>query len=397
MNNQNIFTNSLKKALLFCTILALATGSAYAGKGGKNGGGTSTGGDGGTTTTTECPVAATATGSVSGEAYSIDVDVSLLTESLNVDVGPFPHATLPAAGGFDAEHIAKVDVLDLVKSNTLVDLTLGGVGPSKAGSNSVSFVENLDILNGLVTADALTSACYSYADGAHAASGAEGDLLNLTIAGQSIDFDPTITKTVDLVNHLLGLLPVKVGEVVLNEKISSGDSTHSSAITHNLIHVKLFGEPLGGLLSHLGLGDLLDNVIDGDIVITSTHCDVDFDLDGGNTTLPPAEYGGFITGGGFIPGESGGKATFGFNARDGKGQIQYIDHSNGLKIHGKTVSSFSISGNCATFSGNTKEGQAYEVTACDNGEPGGGADTFSISVDGYSNGATLTHGNIQLH
>lgn len=404
MNKKIISSNSLKRAMLFCALLSLSTGVSYAGKGGKtSGGGGATGGDSGSTTTTsQCPVPPTATGSVSGEAYSIDIDVSLLSESLSVDVGPIPHAILPPTGGFVIEQAVNIDALDLVHSDTLVNVTTGGVGPAKAGSNSVSVIENLNVLNGLITANALSSVCYSaaYRDANGqdiAISGATGDLLNLTIAGKSIDFDPALTKTVDLVNHLLGILPVKVGEVILNEKIPSGDGANVSAITHNLIHVKLFGEPLGGLL---GLGSLLDDVVDGDIIVTSTHCDVNYDIDGnGGGNQPPAENGGFVTGGGQIPSAIGGnKATFGFNARDGKGQLQYIDHNgkDSVKIHGNTVTSFVIDGNCATFSGDIKDGGTYEVTTCDNGEPGTG-DTFSITTDFYSNSGTLTHGNIQMH
>jgi hypothetical protein len=40
----------------------------------------------------------------------------------------------------------------------------------------------------------------------------------------------------------------------------------------------------------------------------------------------------------------------------------------------------------------------FEVTVCDNGEPGKDADTFSITMsDGYSNAGTLGGGNVQLH
>jgi hypothetical protein len=40
----------------------------------------------------------------------------------------------------------------------------------------------------------------------------------------------------------------------------------------------------------------------------------------------------------------------------------------------------------------------FDVTVCDNGEPGKDVDTFTISMsDGYSAGGTLRGGNIQIH
>ncbi len=67
--------------------------------------------------------------------------------------------------------------------------------------------------------------------------------------------------------------------------------------------------------------------------------------------------------------------------------------------------SVSFAGSCGQFSGDAKVNQqlgySYTVNACDNGDPGTGKDTFSITVTGpmffYSNSGTLTSGDIQIH
>jgi hypothetical protein len=66
------------------------------------------------------------------------------------------------------------------------------------------------------------------------------------------------------------------------------------------------------------------------------------------------------------------------------------------------VTSVAFSGNCATVSGNAKvngnAGYSYKYTACDNGSPGAGKDTFNITVTGvnlsYSKAGTITGGNL---
>jgi hypothetical protein len=156
---------------------------------------------------------------------------------------------------------------------------------------------------------------------------------------------------------------------------------------------------------HVVLKDSLTGTITADIVVSSAHSDVNF--------VPAPKAGNaFMTGGGKL-GTGRDIATFGFNAgsRDGgglHGQLQYNDHAQSLKVHSLSIDSFElISGTpCVTFSGrarvNDVDGYGFTVnSACDNGEPGVGHDTFAISVSGpgisYSRRGTLTGGNLQLH
>ena len=111
------------------------------------------------------------------------------------------------------------------------------------------------------------------------------------------------------------------------------------------------------------------------------------------------------TGGGRL----GLSANFGFIAKDTplNGALQYQDDNANLKVHSSNgIDSLTFQGTCGSFTGNAKvnqqPGYRFRVTACDNGDPGPGQDSFSITVTGpnsftYSNGGPITDGNIQFH
>lgn len=347
----------------------------------KSGGGAKGGGSM-TTATTDY----TLNGTVSGDAYGAFVDLRALFGLVGVQVGPIPHVTLPPAGGLEAETLLSVAVPGVINSHTLPVVTTGAVGPQQAGSASVAAVEKLDLLNGLITADAVVALCGSWGNGAAAASDATGSVLaNLVIGGKAIVAEPKPNTKIPLLDGFL-----KIGDVILNEQVYGGDGIKTSAIDVKMLHVKL---AKSGVLIN---GQLLS----GDIVVSSAHCDVDASQVPGTPGT-----GGFMTGGGKI-GKGEFFATFGFEAREGAGELQYVDHGTNLNLHGTAVTAFSISGNCAQFSGPARkddvEGYAYEVTACDHDEPGVGSDTFSITATGpggfhYTRSETLTGGNLQLH
>jgi hypothetical protein len=186
----------------------------------------------------------------------------------------------------------------------------------------------------------------------------------------------------------------------LNEQIFGGDGVHTTSLTVNMIDVTLNGT--------LGTGQ---------IIVSSAHSDVNF-------TAPAEEQGEVrMTGGGRLGGGDNDMssdknfATFGFNAglKNGvpDGQLEYNDHGRGLKFHSTSITSFSLdpnNPNCAIFSGtgrlNGVDGYTFTVRACDNAEPGRGADTFEITItgpNGYSYSSdtyfsdVLTGGNIQEH
>jgi hypothetical protein len=120
-----------------------------------------------------------------------------------------------------------------------------------------------------------------------------------------------------------------------------------------------------------------------------------------------------VTGGGWIRGPSGTKATFavgGGTKRDGfRGHLQYNGrrNGNGLKVKGTGVTAYTvIDGVTRHIEGtarvNGQRGFTYQVDVSDNGEPGRN-DVFAIRVLNasgalvYSASGTLRGGNIQLH
>jgi len=133
-----------------------------------------------------------------------------------------------------------------------------------------------------------------------------------------------------------------------------------------------------------------------------------------------------MTGGGKL-GDGHDFATFGFNARPGQGQIEWVQHYlDGINpasqtcafgqftFHGSTVTDYAaIEGEptCRTWAGTgdvklkdpvlaAQYNGTYQYRvdrSCDNGEPGRGRDYMSITIGPYHRGDILIGGNIQLH
>src|SRR3989441_5680288 len=224
----------------------------------------------------------TAPNSVSGEAFG--VSVKALANGAEVTVGPTPHVVLCPEGGMAADQLLKISVPNLVSSGTLAVVTTGSIGPSAASAQSSATVEQVNLLNTLVTARLVVAMSSSRADGSTATSTADGStLIGLSINGsQPVDVTPAPNTTV----------AVPGGTVTLNEQIASGDGVHTTALTVNMIHVVL-REPVTG-------------IVRTDIIVASAHSDVSF--------APAAKVGNaFMTGGGKL-GTGRDIATFGFNA-----------------------------------------------------------------------------------
>ncbi|MEX2235263.1 MAG: ice-binding family protein [Cyclobacteriaceae bacterium] len=127
---------------------------------------------------------------------------------------------------------------------------------------------------------------------------------------------------------------------------------------------------------------------------------------GGGGTLPPKPCSDFVTGGGWIEGSDGGKATFGVSGgiKNDKfwGQLSYDDHSNSVKVKSTSVTAYIVINSVtrqiegvAKVNGNGAF--TYKVIVVDNGEPGRD-DSFSLEIsNGYSASGTLKGGNIQIH
>ena len=131
-----------------------------------------------------------------------------------------------------------------------------------------------------------------------------------------------------------------------------------------------------------------------------------------NTPTPtptPMPFEGKVTGGGWIPVSGGnGKANFGFEVQaeedensqniDIDGELQYDNHGTDPDLHSTSITSLTVVGNTATFTGTcTLHGNTpctFKVVVQDN-DPHG-QDTFSITYTGGSASGTV-HGHIEIH
>ena len=105
------------------------------------------------------------------------------------------------------------------------------------------------------------------------------------------------------------------------------------------------------------------------------------------------------TGGGRIAPD----VSFGFVAMSNgpKGACSVVDHTSGTHVKCLDVTSYSQSGNAATFSGDaTVDGAdtTYTIEVTDGGQPRSAADAFRIETgNGYTAGGPLLEGDVQVH
>jgi hypothetical protein len=122
---------------------------------------------------------------------------------------------------------------------------------------------------------------------------------------------------------------------------------------------------------------------------------------------PASTPGTKVTAGGWIP-PSDGKATFGITAKanasgNASGHLTYQDHVEGRTVKSTAVTTVRVvSESCVQIIGsatvNGVPGYGFDVTVCDNDEPGKDSDYFSIVMsDAYMREGTLGGGNVQIH
>jgi hypothetical protein len=119
------------------------------------------------------------------------------------------------------------------------------------------------------------------------------------------------------------------------------------------------------------------------------------------TATQPLTSPGQATGGGQIPGD----VTFGLAAKSDdkgvKGNCTVIDRATDTMVKCLDATAYFQSATHAVFSGHALVNgvpTSYRISVDDNGEPGAGLDTFTISTgSGYGASGVLTQGNIQVH
>jgi hypothetical protein len=197
-------------------------------------------------------------GALSGEAFGVEGTVDMLVIPRN------PRALLSPEGGHAEAQAEGLSVPSLLTSGTVDSSTVGTTTPASASVVSKTVVEQLNVSNGLVTADVLEARCTSLADGTTAVSTDTGTTVaNLVIDGlMPISVTPAPNT---MFNPIPGL------NVIVNEQIAGGNGSTTSSLTVNLLHVML-GAPLP---------------VTADVVIASAHCDVNFPPPQQGCTVPP--------------------------------------------------------------------------------------------------------------
>ena len=159
-----------------------------------------------------------------------------------------PVAQLPGDGSMATDNSPNVSVDGLAGADNLFAMATGGDGSAEGNST----LENVSLLNGLITANSVVALASSWLTNLGASSNASGSQLdNLVVNGVSYSSGVAPNTRVSLPG---------TGYVVLNEQQRTGDGINSSGITVNMIHVVLV--------------DALTGVKTGEIVVGSATSQV---------------------------------------------------------------------------------------------------------------------------
>lgn len=159
-----------------------------------------------------------------------------------------PVAQLPGDGSMATDNTPNVSVAGLAGADNLYTMATGGDGSAESNST----LENVSLLNGLITANSVVALASSWLTDLGASSNASGSqLADLVVNGVSYSSGVAPNTRVSLPG---------VGYVVLNEQRRTGDGFSSSGITVNMIHVVLV--------------NALTGVKTGDIVVGSATSQV---------------------------------------------------------------------------------------------------------------------------
>jgi hypothetical protein len=306
---------------------------------------------------------ATAATAFSGQAVAARVTILAplsLTAAL-ADTGP-----LPASGG-----ALETSVLQVSNDGLSADvLHASTVGEGSQTRSEASLADvSLTIGGNTVSASFLSSHAATVCQAQGPSVSGESQIVDLAINGQPIVVAGSPNQTVLLPN----------GRIVINEQ-SGGVSGNTGQMTVTAVHVVVDG-----------IADIALAYAHADIMCSSAAC------------IPSGE---FVTGGGWITGPSGAKATFAVagGMRPGWGHLLYIEHAQApVRVKATTITGYqNMGGNMRRITGtaevNGQSGFTFTVDVADNGEPGAGVDTFALQLsNGYAASGTLGGGNIQLH
>ena len=245
-------------------------------------------------------VSLAAQNAVSGGANgaSVNVTATVVGVGANVSVPTVAPVTLPPQGGSQTNQVASVNVqlgvpgvITVLSTGLVVNTTAGTLSQTAAHAESTSTINNLNILNGLVTATTIRSKATSDGNGTTATSSAAGSFANqLRIGGilyQQSEFEPnTVISVSASVIAIVGALPVVVplnGTVIINEQTGGGDGQTTSSLSVNFLHVNVSGS-VAGVIS-----------LNANIVVASASSGVTFGPPTGSNNPPTLNVPGAQT------------------------------------------------------------------------------------------------------
>jgi hypothetical protein len=318
--------------------------------------------------------------SVGGAANGASGHMTATVAGTNASANVLPVApvSLPPQGGSSTNQVASVfaelstpGVVTALSTGLVVNSTSGSVTQSSAHAESTSTVNNLNILNGFVTAGTIRSKSTSDGDGTSASSSAAGSFANgLSIGGvlyQQSEFVPntrvSTSATIQVkVNGLPVLVPV-TGTVIINEQIGGGNGTTSSSLMVNFLHVSVSGAVAGSIS------------LNGEFVVASASSSVNFAVAPPPTNHPPTLN---------VPGaqtvQAGNTLNFGVTAQDQDAGDSVTINASNLPQH----ASFNQT------SGNPASGQ-FSFTP-DSSQVG----TVTVGFTATDNQGALTSSSVQI-
>lgn len=190
-----------------------------------------------------CSVAspADAWGQTTSRATGLAVNTALANVSS-------PVAQLPGDGSLATDNTPNVSVDGLAGADNLFATATGGDGSAESSST----LENVSLLNGLITANSVVALASSWVTDLGASSAATGSQLdNLVVNGVSYSSGVAPNTRISLPG---------TGYVVLNEQQRTGDGITSSGITVNMIHVVLVDALTGAKTGDIIVGSATSQV-----------------------------------------------------------------------------------------------------------------------------------------
>ena len=175
-----------------------------------------------------CLVATLALGPVASFAQQATTTFSgravvLRASAVGISLALADTGALLSSGGSLKTSVASVSVLGLVSADLLSSATSGG----GSSSQSQSSLTSLNLLGGLVTAEAVKSNSSATCSNGQASTSGNSQLVGLVVAGQ-----PVLTANPNLAISAPGGISVIVNE----QTSSSGGNTGSTTV--NALHVK---------------------------------------------------------------------------------------------------------------------------------------------------------------